>query len=369
MRNSNLAAHVPSDLEGEIVLPNGYESNTPQNVRKFKSKEYDLSKLFIVKTANEFMVEAQKLPNPVPLFGTFWNENEICILFADTNLGKSILSVQIAKSLTEGKKPFENALDFGSDFNSHFSDPAPRKVLYFDFEMSKKQFQRRYTQDDLMYRFSENFLRVELNPACFEQADLPFEELVIQAIKLESDRHDCKTCIIDNLTYLNGEVEKAKDVIPFMKELNRLKKENNISFMIVAHTPKRSPHNPITINDLAGSKALGNFIDSSFAVGRSSKDSNIRYLKQIKNRDGEFFYHDGNIILCEITKQDSFLGFNVIGLDHEVSHLAEQTEEKKDSRNAKIKELHEQGKSLREIGNELGISYITVKRFIDKSKN
>ena len=37
------------------------------------------------------------------LFDKLWYEGEICILFADTNVGKSILAVQIGDSISRGK--------------------------------------------------------------------------------------------------------------------------------------------------------------------------------------------------------------------------------------------------------------------------
>ena len=60
--------------------------------------------LFIVKIANKWIEQAKTRPIPKMLFGEFWFEAEICILFADTNLGKSILAVQIGNSICNGDK-------------------------------------------------------------------------------------------------------------------------------------------------------------------------------------------------------------------------------------------------------------------------
>ena len=79
------------------------------------------SGMFSVKTANLTIQEAANRPNPVPLWLTLWYQGEVCCLFADSNLGKSIYAVQIAAAIAE-----------------------ERKVLYFDFELSDKQFQLRY---------------------------------------------------------------------------------------------------------------------------------------------------------------------------------------------------------------------------------
>src|SRR6476620_2270203 len=60
--------------------------------------------LFTVKTANRWIEQAKTRPIPKMLFGEFWFEGELCILFADTNLGKSILAVQIGNSISKGEQ-------------------------------------------------------------------------------------------------------------------------------------------------------------------------------------------------------------------------------------------------------------------------
>ena len=62
------------------------------------------SGLLTVLSANKWIEQAKKRPIPKMLFSEFWFEGEICILFADTNLGKSILAVQICDSISKGEK-------------------------------------------------------------------------------------------------------------------------------------------------------------------------------------------------------------------------------------------------------------------------
>ena len=59
-------------------------------------------KMFRATSANNWIDEVKDLPTPKMLFSEFWVENEICILFADTNVGKTILAVQIANSISKG---------------------------------------------------------------------------------------------------------------------------------------------------------------------------------------------------------------------------------------------------------------------------
>lgn len=59
-------------------------------------------KFFRMKSARQWMQEAESQPIQKHLFGDLWFENEASVLFADTNAGKSILAVQIADSISRG---------------------------------------------------------------------------------------------------------------------------------------------------------------------------------------------------------------------------------------------------------------------------
>ena len=73
-----------------------------QNLKKVAEAKKQNKGLLKVKTANKWLEQAKTTPIPEMLFGEFWHEGEICILFADSNLGKSILAVQIADSISKG---------------------------------------------------------------------------------------------------------------------------------------------------------------------------------------------------------------------------------------------------------------------------
>src|SRR5579872_880814 len=90
--------------------------------------------LFTILTANQWIHAGQQKPAPQMLFDRFWLPGELCLLFADTNMGKSILAEQLANSISRSK-PIDH-------FACH-ADPA--NVVYIDFELSAKQFELRYT--------------------------------------------------------------------------------------------------------------------------------------------------------------------------------------------------------------------------------
>src|ERR1700733_11625854 len=75
----------------------------PNNVLILETEPEESKELFNVNTANNWLHQASKRPVPKMLFGKFWFEGELCILFADSNLGKSILAVQIGNSISKGE--------------------------------------------------------------------------------------------------------------------------------------------------------------------------------------------------------------------------------------------------------------------------
>lgn len=328
--------------------------NHVEELKKEGSKASESKGLFTVMTANKWMEQANNRPIPSMLFSEFWHEGEVCILFADTNLGKSILAVQIANSISKGEaiKGFK-------------LEAKKQPVLYFDFELSDKQFENRYSIDYKQhYTFDRNLLRVEINPDAQILEDKSFENYLNESIEQSIKETGAKVLIIDNLTYLRSETEKAKDALPLMKNLKELKSKYNLSILALAHTPKRDLTKPITRNDLQGSKMLINFCDSSFTIGESQSDKNARYLKQIKQRNTELIYDADNVCLCQIAKPSNFLQFEFITYSKESEHLKQYSEKDKDNIKEKVIDLSQQGKSLREVGSLLGISHMKVKRIL-----
>ena len=310
--------------------------------------------LFTVKTASRWIEQAKTRPIPKMLFGEFWFEGELCILFADTNLGKSILAVQIGNSISKGEQI------------QGFKLETPKQpILYFDFELSDKQFENRYSiKFEQHYSFDNNFIRVEINPDATIPENQTFEDYLNHSLERSITETGAKVLIIDNLTYLKNETEKAKDALPLMKHLKALKNKYGLSILALAHTPKRELSKPITRNDLQGSKMLINFCDSSFSIGESHSDKNLRYIKQIKQRNTEQIYDAENVCVCQIDKPFNFLLFEFVNFGKEWEHLKLHTEKDKENLIERINELKQQNRSLREIGFELGISHMKVSRIL-----
>lgn len=314
-------------IGAELLKAEQFRDNVPSEVG-----------MFTIKTANQTIMEAKQRPDPNALWLTLWYEGEACCLFADSNLGKSIYAVQIAAGIAKSQK-----------------------VLYFDFELSDKQFQLRYTDDNgNLHDFPSNLYRVEINRDAL-RSDYSEDE-VIANIEEAALNTGSKILIIDNLTYLCVAAEKSDLAGSLMIRLIGLKKKYGLSMLILAHTPKRPLTNPITQNDLAGSKKLYNFFDSVFAIGKSAKDNNLRYIKQLKVRYGNYTYDTDNVIVCSIEKVGAFLQFVHIGYAVERDHLREQSEGEEVALIEEAKSLREQGLSIRDIASKLGMSKSTIQR-------
>ncbi len=336
-------------------------SDIKNDVRKNLSlaqKEQENQSLFTVKTANDWIEEAKQNPIPNMLFSEFWFENEVCILFADTNLGKSILAVQIANSISKG-----------SAIKGFKISANAQKVAYLDFELSAKQFEARYSEGFTNhYVFSDNFIRANINPNTDIPKKISFDDYLYASIEKMITDFGLKILIVDNITYLRSDMEKAKDALPLMKNLQKMKNKYDLSILVLAHTPKRDMSKPITINDIQGSKMLINFTDSAFAIGKSYKDSSIRYIKQIKQRNTEELYGYDNVILCQILKESNFLSFDFFDFAEEREHLRINYDNETSELETGIIELAKQKPqmSIRGIAKQLITNHSKVGRVLRK---
>ncbi len=302
--------------------------------------------IFTASSINDVISRAIQRPDPRQLYDCFWYEGELSCLFADSNLGKSILAVQIAREIAQR-------------YNE--------QVLYFDFELSDKQFQMRYTSDNgKVAHFPTGLLRVEVDHECVAAGGgnfiLPNLEQVIIASGI-------RILIIDNLTWLCTATENGEDAAVLMQQLMSLKFKYDLSLLVIAHTPKRDMTRPITANDLAGSKKLFNFFDSVFAIGRSAQDEHLRYIKQLKCRYGAFTHDSSNVLTCSIERdEDAFLQFKSQGQCSESVHLKTLTDKDRENLDETILTMHREGRTYRQIAAALNVSMWKITRVLDGNK-
>lgn len=306
------------------------DANNENNMTSAKIAK--LSRAFDIRPAKQWMAEAANRPNPKSLWLSLWYENEVACLFADTNMGKSIYAVQIAEHVSQ-----------------------EQKVLYFDFEMTDKQFQLRYTDAETgkLHDFNDNLLRVELLPVYVDLSNL---HSIISHISDAVDISGARVIIIDNITWICNRAESGDAAGELMQMLIDLKRRKGLSILVLAHTPKRNTASKLTQNSLAGSKRIANFMDSMFAIGATQTDRPAgRYIKQIKVRSSEMEYGEDHVITAWLVKEGDYVSLMHIGYGRECDLLAPV-----DSNEANLKErvsaLSEEGLSVRKIAEQLGVS-------------
>lgn len=261
--------------------------------------------IFSAMSANDVISEVKDVSRPKELWGQYWIQNEVCCLFADTNVGKSILAVQIGDNVARKFNPDET-------------------VLYYDFELSKLQFEMRYRNADGTehHKFADNFLRVELNTSEITPEQMKdLEDIIISGIEANIVEHNAKAIIVDNISWLVNIKNSAASAGLLMRRLCALKKEYGLSILVLAHTNKRNTKKSIENNNMNGSKKLSNFFDAMFTIGKIPCDCNARYVMQTKVRTGAFSHGDNNVEVCSIGKDGPNLIFKTLGCMREEDAL------------------------------------------------
>lgn len=285
------------------------------------------------------------------VYGDYIHQNELAIIFGETNSCKSVLSSDMAFAVAcnhetwEGKKMSEL--------------PFATPVFYYDLEMSERQITRRYLNMQLP---AESFVRITFTPCTYGQAELNdlYEDILNRIDGIEEP----VLVVLDNMQCFVHNVQNAKAVGGFMDSLNNLLAvRENLTFIVVGHCIKRNMKTPLTQNDLAGRKLIANKADVILGISESIRDPDIRYVKVIKNRSRKKPIEVAELEISE----EPYLHLEFIGWGDEDDHLKKIKNGRPgiddEVRNAII-ELSKQNKSLREIAAMVGVSKSTIHRVL-----
>jgi predicted ATP-dependent serine protease len=318
------------------------------------------SSFFKSEPVNNNIQRSMLTPLPSMLWGTLWFEKELALLVGDTAIGKSILGYSIGDGIANGRP----------DILTFPVTCKPKVVLYFDSELSSKQRELRYTNSDRTrsHDFGPNFIIVEIDR--FEiPKGISYEEFYIEKMKEEVHKWKAEVVIIDNITFVCSDLTKGNKAIDLMRLFKNANDELHISTLLLGHVPKRDETLPIGLNDIAGSKNISNALDAAFALNRCIHDKSFRYIKQLKQRMGEENYKEENVVMCKIVKEECFLGFEFIRYDTEDNMLLTKDEAARRKRRQDAQDLRNEGNSYRQIAEKLGVSYVTIKKDIDRMNN
>lgn len=282
-----------------------------------------------------FVKEGLRMDAPQELVKHILVQNETTILFGDTGLGKSILAMQIAIDVANTGK----------------------KVLYVNFELSQQQMAQRFPAKDI----PASLFIANINYALMH--DVTDQGLILAEIEKMAMEYEAEVIIIDNLTNLCINSKEGADAGKLMLQLISLRMTHSWTLLVLAHVPKRKASDPLTVNDLAGSKIISNFADNVVGINRSKLGESKRYIIQLKYRSFPVELDYKNVQELTKTTSEGYLHFEFGGYDEERMHLPRSRDEKAELERDIIKQLKEpNGKSYRQIADELGTSLATVQR-------
>lgn len=245
---------------------------------------------------------------PRGLFGEFWFEGEIALLFGDVGTGKSALAMQIADSVASSKSI------------APFTAPGEtRRVLYIDLEMTERQMALRYSADVdpgkqtvKRYRPPEALCRVPIDVDRLmsgRNAEQTAESLG-RRIEIEVKRHNANVLVLDSLTALKRSYYGSNELLPVVRMLKRLAHRHDLSVLVLADVARSERTRSLTLNDLAGLRLVSNAMDSVFGIALSGEDTANRYLKHLRARSTEIVYTALHVPEFRLYKiNGNFLGF------------------------------------------------------------
>ena len=290
---------------------------------------------FIVQPMNQCVDEAHKLSPIVPLYPNIVVEGDLCVLFGQSGIGKTIFAMQIACHIAKSGK----------------------WVLYVDCEMTVRQLGNRYATPN----FPSTFLRAQIDP------DHPAKD-ILKGIEEVAAIKQVDVIFLDNITALGHSLEKGGDAGPIMDSLNTLKKKYGWTLVVLNHIPKMFSGNvPLSLSAMQGSAKISQLVDDAIGMAQSRKSSNLVYVKQCKWRNSELTLTDDHVAIFE-RGLDSLgnLVFTSRGYASEREHLDSLCGYKEQLKN-RVKELKEKGLVQIQIGAELGITQSMVSRLLKET--
>ena len=206
------------------------------------------------------------------LVGPFFPKRGIILLAGEKGLGKTgwLMNAMFKVAGVEGCEILPNVT----------CSSLPQFVLYYDYELTKPQFVKRYKNLRTNNKFKW------CHPQYFTY------DYLLKQIKYDLDKiHDNDvTIVVDNVTKIDG---MSYDSIAntFYHELESIrddyfKRGIAITFILVTHIElKRKAYHAVSKSDIKGASKFINFADSVILIGKSCFENSI-LVKIENNRNG-----------------------------------------------------------------------------------
>jgi len=260
---------------------------------------------------SNYLANAKKGADLKMLFGNYIHAGEISIVAGRSGVGKSILGYSLA-----------HAISTGADLLGQKNECESLPVLYYDFELNETNIKKRFYN----YEPNPNFFRPDISNILLENNGIFDFSIIEKDIELTG----AKVLIIDNISALSlRTTSEANESLTIMKNSKLLQMKLGITIILLAHTPKLMENKPLELYQISGSSVLHNFIDSAVMIGKSFKNNDLRYIKQVKSRNS----FENELVMDLSINAENWLHFDFMDFSDESSHISVEqnfSENKKD---------------------------------------
>lgn len=318
------AANVTSEEEKKAMVSN--------NAMTLNDQPKSFIKIHLFR---DYVEQGKLLDEATELAPHILVEHETTMFFGDTGIGKTTLALQIAIDVAR----------------------QGRNTLFVNFELSQKQMANKFPDMEL----PDNLFIANIDYS--KMHDVTEQSQILGEIEQMALYTKSSVIIIDNLTNLCVNSKEGGEAGNIMLRLIALRMTYNWTMMILAHVPKRKASDPLSLNDLAGSKLLSNLADNVVGINKSKFGPNKRYLIQLKYRSMPIELDEKNVQELSLTMSEGYLHFEFGDFDEERKHLPRSRDEKAELERDIVRELKEpNGLSYRDIADKYDTSLGTVQR-------
>lgn len=284
---------------------------------------------FIVRNLKDFAPKKHR-----DLFGNFWSEGELALLFGDVGSGKSLLALQLAAAIAEG-----------TPYLGYTNQCGPKKVLYIDFEHDESEAVAR-----LNGNVPDNLVWAGLNRLENYYGDKDMH-WITRWINLELVGTRAEVLIIDQperFRMSNAEWHYL------MSRLLRFKAEKKISILLVTAGKARHTGRPITVSNIPKNDMIAGVVDAIFAIAKHQRMPAERYIKQLKKRNKPIYSYR-----VDIWNHYNYT-FSYSNQDNEENCLPQTNTEKRYDKMRIAEKMRYEGMSYRQIADFMNLPLATV---------
>ena len=267
---------------------------------------------------------------PEMVFDEFWREGELALLFGEAGAGKSLLGMQLARTLAAG-----------GDIPWFRMECAAGKTLYVDLSMSDRQFAARHSY---IGRKGKTVAR-DISKRLY--CDRPEDEgELVEWLERQISMEKLKFVIIDDLGSIMQTCDGTRETMAVMRGLRRICGRFGVSILVLMQSEAPKGSAGVSERDLGRQRSLCRLADSVFAIGRHRTRSGYVSLTQMRSRSSSVKWTANNAIPAKIIERDG-----AVALEFEM----DVSEEERELINA-VKDLRRAGLSFREVAVKLNIS-------------